>query len=134
MYYFAYGTNLNCRIFFKKFKKAIKIKRYTLKNYELVFQSKYRVPDIHWKNKAKVQGVIYKIDKEIEKKLDKYEDYPSLYIKRYFNLNNKKIMYYSIKKKTSKVKPHHYYLKVIIEGYKINKFNIKKLLSINGAP
>ena len=26
MYYFAYGTNLNCRIFFKKFKKAIKIK------------------------------------------------------------------------------------------------------------
>ena len=31
-----------------------------------------------------VQGLIYKIDKNIEKKLDKYEDYPNLYIKKYF--------------------------------------------------
>ena len=66
MYYFAYGTNLNCRIFFKKFKKAIKIKRYTLKNYELVFQSKYRVPDIQWKNKAKF-GCYIRLIKRLKK-------------------------------------------------------------------
>tara|TARA_Y100001936_G_C15675804_1_gene458520 strand:- start:44 stop:430 length:387 start_codon:yes stop_codon:yes gene_type:complete len=128
MYYFAYGTNINYRIFFKKFKKAKKIKNYSLKNYELVFQSKYKVPDIHRKIKSKVQGVIYKINKEIEKKLDKYENYPSLYIKRYFRLNNMKIMFYTVRKKTTKKKPNRYYLKVILEGYKLNKFKKIKFI------
>tara|TARA_B100000941_G_C28470996_1_gene536409 strand:+ start:1040 stop:1426 length:387 start_codon:yes stop_codon:yes gene_type:complete len=128
MYYFAYGTNLNCRIFQKKFKNAIKIRKHTLKNFRLVFQTKYKVPDIHFSKRDNVKGIIYKIDKEIEKKLDKYEDYPSLYIKKYFYLRNKKIMYYSIRVKTPLTKPHKYYLKVILEGYKINNFNKKKLL------
>ena len=90
IYYFAYGTNLNRKLFFKKYKNAKFFKKFFLKGYEIVFRSKYRVPDIQKKVKSKVQGVIYIIDKQIEKKLDKYEDYPNLYIKKYFYINKKK--------------------------------------------
>ena len=51
-----------------------------------LFLSKYRVPDIQ-KVKSKVQGVIYIIDKQIEK--TDSEDYPNLYIKKYFYINKK---------------------------------------------
>ncbi len=84
IYYFAYGTNVNKKIFLKKFKKAKLIKKYILKDFEVVFRTKYRIPDLNFKLKSKTQGLIYRIDKDIEKKLDKYEDYPKLYIKKYF--------------------------------------------------
>ena len=122
MYYFAYGTNLNCRIFQKKFKNAIKIRKYTLKNFRLVFQTKYKVPDIHFSKRDNVKGIIYKIDKEIEKKLDKYEDYPYLYIKKYFYHGKKRIMYYLMKKKTPIKKPSGYYFKIMKNGYRQNNF------------
>ena len=100
IYYFAYGTNLNKKFFLKKFKSAKLIKKYTLNNYKVVFRTKYIIPDLQKRKNSKVRGLIYKIDKDIEKKLDIYEDYPKLYIKRYFKHQNKKIMFYYMKKKT----------------------------------
>ena len=44
--YFAYGTNLNKKIFLKKYKNAKYISKYILRGFELVFRSKYRVPDL----------------------------------------------------------------------------------------
>ena len=122
MYYFAYGTNLNKKIFLKKFKNAKLLKKYTLKDYKVVFRTKYIIPDLQRKINSKVQGLIYQIDLNIEKKLDKYEEYPRLYIKKYFKYKKKKIMFYYMKKKTSPVKPRGYYFKVMKNGYRQNNF------------
>ena len=121
-YYFAYGTNLNKKIFLKKFKSAKLIKKYTLDNYKVVFRTKYIIPDLQKRKNSSVRGLIYQIDKNIEKKLDIYEDYPKLYIKKYFKYKNKKIMFYYMKKKTSPVKPRGYYFKVMKNGYRQNNF------------
>ena len=98
--YFAYGTNLNKKIFLKKYKNAKYLSKHILKDFELVFRSKYRVPDIQRKKGSSVKGIIYEIDKITEKKLDRYEDFPKLYIKKFFNKNRKKVMYYFMKRKT----------------------------------
>ena len=97
--YFAYGTNLNKKIFLKKYKNAKYLGKHILKEFELVFRSKYRVPDIQRKNGSSVKGIIYEIDKAAEKKLDRYEDYPKLYIKKFFNKKNKNVCIISLKKK-----------------------------------
>ena len=122
IYYFAYGTNLNRKIFLKKFKNAKLVKKFNLKNFKIVFRSKYRIPDLQKKLGSNVQGLIYIIDKKIEKKLDKYEDYPYLYIKKYFYHDKKRIMYYFVKKKTPIKKPSGYYFKIMKNGYRQNNF------------
>ena len=124
IYYFAYGTNLNKKIFLKRFKNAKLIEKYTLKNYEVVFRTKYIIPDLQRKIKSKVQGLIYKIDKNIEKKLDIYEEYPRLYIKKYFKYKEKKIMFYYLKKKTLILRPRGYYFKIMKDGYFQNNFKL----------
>ena len=122
IYYFAYGTNLNKRIFLKKFKDAKIIKKYTLKNFEVVFRTKYVIPDLQKKLNSKARGLIYKINKDIEKKLDRYEDYPRLYLKKYFKYGKKKIMFYYMRKKSSPIKPRGYYFKIMKDGYRQNNF------------
>ncbi len=122
IYYFAYGTNLNKKIFLKKFKDAKLIGKYTLKNFKIVFRTRYIIPDLQRKINSNVRGLIYKIDKNIEKKLDVYEDYPKLYIKKYFKYDRKKIMFYYMKKKTPPVKPGGYYFKIMMSGYRQNNF------------
>ena len=122
IYYFAYGTNLNKRIFLKKFKDAKIIKRYTLKNFEVVFRTKYVIPDLQKKLNSKARGLIYKINKDIEKKLDRYEDYPRLYLKKYFKYGKKKVMFYYMRKKSSPIKPRGYYFKIMKDGYRQNNF------------
>ena len=124
IYYFAYGTNLNKKIFLKRFKNAKLIEKYTLKNYKVVFRTKYIIPDLQKKIKSKVQGLIYKIDKNIEKKLDIYEEYPRLYIKKYFKYKEKKIMFYYLKKKTLILRPRGYYFKIMKDGYFQNNFKL----------
>ena len=122
IYYFAYGTNLNKKIFLKKFKNVKLVKKYTLENFKIVFRTKYIYPDLQRKKNSRVQGLIYKINKNIENKLDIYEEYPRLYIKKYFRYKNKKIMFYYMKKKTSPIKPRGYYFKVMKDGYRQNNF------------
>ena len=124
IYYFAYGTNLNKKIFLKRFKNAKLIEKYTLKNYKVVFRTKYIIPDLQRKIKSKVQGLIYKIDKNIEKKLDIYEEYPRLYIKKYFKYKEKKIMFYYLKKKTLILRPRGYYFRIMKDGYFQNNFKL----------
>ena len=41
IYYFAYGTNLNKKIFLKKFRNARLVKKHTLNNFKVVFRTKY---------------------------------------------------------------------------------------------
>ena len=82
---------------------------------------------IEIKKNSTVPGGLFEISKSDEKKLDIYEDYPTLYEKFYFNYYGKKVMTYSMVKKTSFKFPTERYLNVIKRGYKDCGLDIKFL-------
>ena len=118
MLYFAYGSNLNHFQMKRRCKDSIFLKKYELKGYRLNFRSKYRAADIEKKNKSKVVGALFEISKSDEKKLDVYEDFPTLYTKIYFKYYAKKVMTYIMVKKTVFRYPTERYLNIIKKGYK----------------
>ena len=128
MLYFAYGSNLNHFQMKRRCKDSKYLKKINLKNFRLTFRSKYRAADIEAKKNSIVPGGLFKISKSDEKKLDVYEDYPILYKKIYFTYNNKKIMTYTMCKKTSFTYPTEKYLNVVKRGYKDCKLNNKYLI------
>ena len=118
MLYFAYGSNLNHFQIKRRCKDSVFLKKYELKNYRLNFRSKYRAADIEKKRNSIVPGALFEISKSDEKKLDIYEDFPTLYTKIYFKYYNKKVMTYIMVKKTKFRYPTEKYLNVIKQGYK----------------
>ena len=123
MLYFAYGSNLNhhqmknIRCLGSKYLKTI-----FLKDYKLLFGhsdklNKFGYANIVKKKGSKVPGAIWEITKEHEKILDRYEEFPNSYQKKYFYLNGKKIMFYIMNKCFIK-KPPKSYVNTIKEGYK----------------
>ena len=128
MLYFAYGSNLHHFQMKRRCKDSIFLKKIKLKDFRLTFRSKYRAADIEPKKNSIVPGGLFEISKSDEKKLDIYEDYPILYKKIYFIYNNKKIMTYTMCKKTSFAFPTEKYLNVVKRGYKDCKLNNKYLI------
>jgi len=126
-YYFAYGSNLHRLQMKKRCPRCRYIKKYVLNNYSLTFRSKYGAADIERKKNKKVYGVLYMISKSEEKRLDIYEEYPTLYKKIYFKYKGKKVMAYSMVRKTKLVPPTTRYLNVIKQGYKDCKLSLKSL-------
>ena len=126
-YYFAYGSNLHHEQMKRRCPKCRYIKKYTLNNYQLSFRSKYGAADIERKVGKKVYGALYIISKYAEKKLDVYEEYPTLYKKIYFKYKSHKIMTYTMVRKTKLVPPTERYLNIVKQGYKDCKLNIKSL-------
>ena len=129
MLYFAYGSNLNHFQMKKRCKDSVFLKKINLKDFKLTFRSKYRAADIESKKNSIVHGALFEISKSDEKKLDVYEDYPILYTKLYFLYEDKKIMTYSMVKKTSFMFPTERYLNIIKKGYKDCNLEINFLLS-----
>ena len=127
MLYFAYGSNLNHLQMKKRCKDSIYIKKINLKDFKLTFRSKYRAADIEFKKNFIVPGGLFKISKSDEKKLDVYEDYPILYKKYYFFYNKKKVMTYTMTKKTLFKFPTERYLNIVKKGYKDCKLDFKYL-------
>ena len=127
MLYFAYGSNLNHFQMKRRCKDSIYIKKINLKNFKLTFRSRYRAADIESKKNSIVPGGLYKISKSDEKKLDVYEDYPILYKKFYFNYYKKKVMTYTMVKKTPFKFPTRRYLNIIKKGYRDCKLDMKYL-------
>ena len=127
IYYFAYGSNLHHSQMKRRCPKCKFIKKMTLNNYNLTFRSKYGVADIEKKNGKKVYGALYIISKCAEKRLDIYEEYPTLYKKMYFKYKGNRVMTYTMVKKTKFVPPTPRYLNIIKQGYKDCKLNIKSL-------
>ena len=118
MLYFAYGSNL-CHFQMKRrCKDSIFLKKINLKNFRLTFRSKYRAADIEPKKNSLVPGALFQISKSDEKKLDVYEDFPILYKKYYFTYYGKKVMTYTMTKKTSFIFPTERYLNIVKRGYK----------------
>ena len=121
MLYFAFGSNLYQKQMKKRCKDSKYIGCHKLKGYKLVFRHMYYgggVADVERKKNSTVLGAIYKISKNDEKALDVYEDFPIMYIKKYFKLFGKKVMFYYMPKKTKPNPPAKIYLNKIIQGYK----------------
>ena len=118
MLYFAYGSNLNHFQMKRRCKDSIFLKKINLKNFRLTFRSKYRAADIEPKKNFIVPGGLFEISKNDEKKLDIYEDYPTLYKKYYFYYYRKKVMTYTMVKKSKFRFPTKVYLNTVKRGYK----------------
>ena len=118
MLYFAYGSNLNHFQIKRRCKDSVFLKKINLSNFKLTFRSKYRAADIEPKKNSIVPGALFEISKSDEKKLDTYEDYPTLYKKYYFTYYGKKVMTYTMTKKTLFAYPTERYLNVVKRGYK----------------
>ena len=123
MLYFAYGSNLHHFQMKRRCKDSIYLKKINLKNFKLTFRSKYRAADIEPKKNSIVPGGLFEISKSDEKKLDLYEDFPILYKKFYFKYDRKKVMTYTMVKKSIFKFPTERYLNVIKRGYKDCKLN-----------
>ena len=127
MLYFAYGSNLNHFQMKRRCKDSIFLKKINLKGFRLTFRSKYRAADIEPKKSSLVPGGLFEISRSDEKKLDIYEDFPHLYKKFYFTYYGKRIMTYTMVKKTSFMFPTERYLNVIKRGYKDCNLNMEIL-------
>ena len=128
MLYFAYGSNLNLFQMKRRCRDSIFLKKINLKNFRLTFRSKYRAADIEPKKNSVVPGGLFDISKSDEKKLDIYEDYPKLYKKHYFNYYGKKVMTYTMVKKSIFKFPTERYLNIVKKGYNDCKLNNKFLI------
>ncbi len=128
MLYFAYGSNLHHFQMKRRCKDSVYLKKINLKDFKLTFRSKYRAADIESKKNSIVPGGLYEISKSDERKLDVYEDYPTLYKKHYFYYYGKKIMTYTMVKKTLFKFPTKKYLNIIKCGYKDCNLNSSYLL------
>jgi len=127
IYYFAYGSNLHHLQMKKRCSNCKFLKKIILHNYNLTFRSKYGAADIEKKRGKKVYGALYIISKSAEKRLDVYEEYPTLYKKIFFHYQGKKVMTYIMPKKTKLVAPTKKYIDTIKQGYKDCKISIKSL-------
>ena len=130
MLYFAYGSNLHHFQMKRRCKDSIFIKKINLKDFRLTFRSKYRAADIEPKKNSTVPGALFEISKRDEKKLDVYEDYPILYKKYYFKYYKKRVMTYTMVKKTPFRYPTEKYLNIVKIGYKDCDLDIKYLNSV----
>jgi len=126
-YYFAYGSNLHHLQMKRRCPNCKYIGKLVLHDYNLTFRSKYGAADIEKKTGAKVYGALYQISLAAEKRLDVYEEYPTLYKKMYFKHRKRKIMTYTMVRKSKLVPPTTIYLNVIKQGYKDCKLSMKSL-------
>ena len=129
MLYFAYGSNLHHFQMRRRCKDSFFLKKINLKDFKLTFRSRYRAADIEPKKNGVVPGALFEISKSDEKKLDVYEDYPRLYKKYYFTYYGKKVMTYTMAKKTSFTFPTERYLNIIKKGYVDCNLEKKYLIS-----
>jgi len=127
IYYFAYGSNLHHLQMKRRCPKCRYIKKIVLKNFQLTFRNKGGWADIERRTNKKVYGALYAISEYSERKLDKYEDYPTIYKKMYFKYKDKKVMTYTMVRKTKLIPPTNRYLNIIKQGYKDCKLSTKSL-------
>ena len=132
MLYFAYGSNLHHFQMKRRCKDSEFLKKIVLKDFRLTFRSKYRAADIEPSKNSFVPGGLFEISKSDEKKLDVYEDFPILYKKFYFYHYGKKVMTYTMVKKTQFRYPTERYLNIVKRGYrdcKLEEAFLKKALT-----
>ena len=118
MLYGAYGANLNMANMEVRCPQSKPILGFNLVGYRLVFNS---VADIVKDKDTKVPIGLWKITKECEKSLDRFEGYPYLYKKIKLKLDvpgfkGQKVMFYVMRRKGVALPPASYF-NTIAQGY-----------------
>ena len=117
MLYGAYGANLNMANMEVRCPEAQPMISFMLEGYRLVFNS---VADIVRDEGAKVPIGLWKITKECEKSLDRFEGYPYLYKKIKIDSDipgaKGKVMLYVMRRKGVALPAAHYF-NTIAQGY-----------------
>ena len=118
MLYGAYGANLNMANMEVRCPQAKPILGFNLVGYRLVFNG---VADIIKDKDTKVPIGLWKITKECEKSLDRFEGYPYLYKKIKLKIDvpgfkGQKVMFYVMRRKGVALPPASYF-NTIAQGY-----------------
>ena len=118
MLYGAFGANLNMANMEVRCPQAKPILGFNLVGYRLVFNG---VADIIKDKDTKVPIGLWKITKECEKSLDRYEGYPHLYKKIKLKIDvpgfkGQKVMFYVMRRKGVALPPASYF-NTIAQGY-----------------
>lgn len=123
-YYIAYGSNLNKAQMYYRCPTAKPIASGMIDNYRLVFrgsQTGSYCSIVPCDGECVPVG-IWEIGPEDEKRLDRYEGYPTFYSKKTVTLNTAKgkmkAMIYIINSKAKPGLPTERYVKTCTEGYK----------------
>ena len=128
IFYAAYGSNLNLKQMKSRCPNSKPFGKIILNDWRLVFKG---VADLEKKMRNKALLGIYKITNACEKKLDMFEEYPTIYKKITFNQiikgENKKIMMYVMNDKFDYAVPTEKYFSVIKKGYQDWDFNLAYL-------
>lgn len=118
--YLAYGSNLNKEQMAMRCPDATPLRVIMLPDYRLVFKG---VADIIPAKGWKVPVAMWRITDKCEKALDRYEGYPSLYRKEYFENKETLDMYMAyVMNNHGLAMPSLHYVKAIAKGYE--DFNI----------
>jgi len=113
--YFAYGSNLNLDQMQIRCPRAKPLCRADLPGFRLVFKTHADViPD----PRGRVIGAVYEITAECERALDRYEGFPSYYVKRtILTADGREAMFYVMTPRRTLMLPSESYLDCIKRGY-----------------
>ena len=119
LYYGAYGSNLNRKQMLERCPASQPLEASLLEGYMLVFKE---VADIKSNPESSVPIGIYTITRACEKALDRYEGFPRLYRKEYFEMDletvSASVMIYTMNEDYGCGEPPRGYVEVIDEGYR----------------
>lgn len=134
-FYIAYGSNLNVQQMKDRCPGAYQIGSTVLKDYRITFRSNWRVgvANIEPRKGSEVPVGIWSITSEDERRLDRYEGYPTLYTKKVMmiklpDLRTVPAIVYVMTPGKLWSKPSPYYLNTIKQGYQDFGFPARKLL------
>jgi len=119
--YYAYGANTNIDGMKYRCPKSKLLGTLDLPDWRLVFKG---VADIEVAPHNKVNGVLWEITEECERSLDRFEGYPNLYRKEYFQVQKGDgtivdIMFYKMNRE-GYAPPSDQYFECIETGYRQN--------------
>lgn len=118
--YWAYGSNLNVAHMASRCPKAKKLGRLFVTDAALVFRG---VADVTVLEGSVVPGGLWRITRECEAALDRYEGVASrFYLKRYLRVKvegkKQDVLFYQMRMSTGVQPPFESYLDTIAQGYK----------------
>lgn len=118
--YWAYGSNLCVRNMKERCPGAKKLRRLYVQGGQLVFRG---VADVTTKEDSVVPGGLWRITKDCERALDRYEGVASgLYMKKWLEVemegNTYEVLFYQMRMSRGVMPPSECYLDTIVEGYR----------------
>ena len=139
-YYLAYGSNLNVAQMRWRCPEARALGTATIEDYRLLFKGSKTGSylTIEAQEGAQVPVAVWEVSDEDEKRLDRYEGFPTFYYKKELELTfigiktgkkrKRKCFVYIMHEDTTIGIPSRSYVETCIEGYRDFGFNLKYLM------